>query len=283
MNNLQRFLVEVEFPRGFGATFMQTPSHAKCSFNLRSIGIVKARAIGNKFRHLPSCFWVFRDERVVEPELSRHLARERLSGTIDNFIRTGTGMTIHVTFAPAFEIKREVRKALFNRRNMFDVFPLTANRAANIVQDLRPDVLDELRIEITHLVERIEFMNHASRIHSHAHLQLVGVGVKNLVPQLIRRSRTHPFRPQDINKGIGELSIPIGMPHHGIATLPVEMSANDTLLRALRFKEILTWCAFGLACRGICRKLIFAKRVLRKVIIRRTIRMNCPTRCALPI
>ena len=49
------------------------------------------------------------------PSFSRHLARERLSGTIDNFIRTGTGMTIHVTFAPAFEIEREVRKALFNR------------------------------------------------------------------------------------------------------------------------------------------------------------------------
>ena len=153
---------------------------------------------------------------------------------------------------------------------MLDIFPLAAKRATNIVQDLGPDVLDKLRIEIAHLVERIEFMNHASRIHSHAHLQLVSVGVKNLVPQLIRRSGAHPFRLQDINKGIGELRIPIGMPHHGIAMLPVEMSANDTLLRAPRLKEILAWRAFGGTCRGICRKLIFTKGVLRKVIIRRT-------------
>ena len=149
---------------------MQTPNHTKRSLNLGSIGIVKARAIGNKFRHFPSRFRVFRDERVVEPELSRHLACERLSRTIDNFICAGTGMTIHVTFTLAFEIEREVRKTLFNRGNMFDVFPPTAKRAANIVQNLRPNVLDKLGIEIAHLVERIEFMDYASRIHSHTHL-----------------------------------------------------------------------------------------------------------------
>ena len=126
------------------------------------------------------------DEGVVDAEFLRNGLRKRLACAVDDLVGAHTWMAIDIRLAAHHEAKRQVREPLLDGHDALDVAARAVEHAADVVENRRVDVLDEVVVELLQVGNRVELENHARLIGPHDHAQLVEVRTVNVLPQLAR-------------------------------------------------------------------------------------------------
>ena len=88
----------------------------------------------------------------------------RLASSVDDLVRAGTGVPVHVRSAVDRESEGKVGKAFLDRHDALDAVARAAEHVADVVEDLRVDVHQEILVELLKIGKGIEFVDDARSV-----------------------------------------------------------------------------------------------------------------------
>lgn len=96
---------------------------------------------------------------MVKPQLLRHFQRVALGLAVNNLVCTASRVAVDKALTVNRKEEGEIRYALFNRGNPRNGRPLTPNNPADIVDNARVHVQEEIGIEGAEILVRVELPN----------------------------------------------------------------------------------------------------------------------------
>ena len=190
--------------------------------------VVEGNAAVDEARNLPAFGGVLMDEGVVDAEFLRNGLRKRIACAVDDLVGAHTWMAIDIRLAAHYEAKRQVREPLLDGHDALDVAARAVEHAADVVENRRVDVLDEVVVELLQVGNRVELENHARLIGPHDHAQLVEVRTVNVLPQLARGLGPIVLVDEDPHESLGERAVEVHVPEHAVLVVPADGHARDT-------------------------------------------------------
>ena len=167
------------------------------------------------------------DEGVVDAEFLRNGLRKRLACAVDDLVGAHTRVAIDIRLAAHHEAKRQVREPLLDGHDALDVAARAVEHAADVVENRRVDVLDEVVVELLQVGNRVELENHARLIGPHDHAQLVEVRTVNVLPQLARGLGPIVLVDEDPHESLGERAVEVHVPEHAVLVATADGHARD--------------------------------------------------------
>ena len=84
----------------------------------------------------------------------------------------------------------------------------------DVVEDLRVDVLKEMRVKGTKLVKRVKLVDNAGGVGAHRHVEFLDVVDVEVFPQLIDGLRVVVLAFENLDKALRERAVKVDMSEH---------------------------------------------------------------------
>ena len=237
--------------------------------DLLFVRVVKVRAIGDEAADLPAGLRVLVDEARVEAELGGGDQRKRLGLSVDDLVGAGARVAVDVALALAAEQHAEVREAGVERAHLGDVLAAALQRAADVVEDGRVDVLHEVGVEGAEVAQVVELVDRVLVEHlPREHVQLVDVLDEDGLPQLALSLGQVVLVVEDVEVVLGEGLVQVGGTLHAPGVVAVPAGGDDEVVGA-ELEGLLgafAACPHGGAVRAV---FIAAEEVLLVVLVGR--------------
>ena len=211
---------------------VQGAVHLHSRFQFFGAGHVQVAHVAHETRELPSRRRVARDEGIVDAEFGGQAQAGELCAAVHDLFRADAGVAVDVLVVSDREVAREVRDALLERVEVADLRLCAAQSLDDVVEYLGVDVFDEQRIEVAHLVDRIELVDDAVGVAADHHVERLDVIQVDGLPQLRDCLGLVVDLFEDLAERCGEVAVEVDVAEHDPRVLAAHGRACDAVARA---------------------------------------------------
>lgn len=186
--------------------------HGLCELGI--VVCIEVPAVRHETGDFPAATGVLEHEGGVETEISGGLQCGFFCLAVHEELGAHAGMTVDPFAVVGCEVAAEVGESLLERVHIPDFGLVASKNRDDVVEDLGVKILQEKRVEVAQLIERVKLMDDGRVVLSDSHVKFADMLGIEILPELVLRLGEVILVFQDLAEARGELAVEVGMTDH---------------------------------------------------------------------